>query len=507
MLESRSDELSFTRDRAILDELGLDKDAAEWQSIASASAFWSRYRNATGGNYPFYDNESQLYSILARCRVVGDVFPQAVGVLENLVNYTVGTGYKFQVQPVERGQEKWLCEQCQAIIDEFLERTQFCAELDRELFTAWRTDGDLFCAMYDLGDGFADVRQVPPEYVTQPSDERQVEDWLGDQRPSDWSYGVRTAFGDTQTVYGYYVQWSQNPGDFDYFEADQMVHAKLNVRRATKRGLSDFHCPLVWLHRSNKLMRNTAIGAAVQASIAYIEEYADSITKTQAEDVAFGSSAYTYQDDGDKTRYAQQTEPGQVLGLGPGVKFVSGPTSSEKNGNFLQVAAAVTRLIGCRWSMPEYLISGDASNANYASTMVAESPWVKATEARQAKYGNLQSRILWRVLDTAIKARRLRSMHVSSLEELRRYVKIVPTAPQAAVRDRGVETTRYATMNEKGILSDQTWCEREGFDWEEEQQRGAVKPPPPVIAPPGDGDPEQRATPEQLAKEIWRGYP
>ena len=31
--------------------------------------------------------------------------------------------------------------------------------------------------------------------------------------------------------------------------------------------------------------------------------------------------------------------------------------------------------------MPEYMVSGDASNANYASTLVAESPFVKARQA------------------------------------------------------------------------------------------------------------------------------
>jgi len=516
--EAYTAETAFSRDRAMVDELGLDKEFAEWRSVASIGTFWQRYQNQLGQSFPFYDNEAEWFSVLARCRAIGEVFPQALGVLENLVNYTVGTGYKFQVQPKERGQEKWLVKQCQDIIDEALDRTQFACDLDRELFTSWRKDGDLFIAIYDLGDGFADVRQVAPEYVTQPSDEREIEDWLGDSRPSNWTFGVRTAFGDTQTVYGYYVQWSDNPGDFDYFEASDIVHAKLNARRATKRGLSDFHCPLVWLHRGNKLMRNTSIGATIQSSIAYVEEYAETVTKAQAEDVAIGTSAYTYQDDGDKTRYAQQTEAGQVLGLGPGVKFVPGPTSSEKNGNFLQVASAITRLIGCRWSMPEYLISGDASNANYASTMVAESPWVKATEARQAQYGNVQVRVLWRILEIALQAGRIRSMHAANLDELKRYVKIMHTAPQAAVRDRGIETTRYATMNDKGVLSDQTWCEREGFDWEEEQERGASADPPPMIDPLSGGSAEDGSsvgddkqtdvpTPEQIARQIWKGYP
>ena len=45
---------------------------------------------------------------------------------------------------------------------------------------------------------------------------------------------------------------------------------------------------------------------------------------------------------------------------------------------------AELRAIGSALAMPEYMISGDSSNANYASTMVAEGPAVKTFEEMQA---------------------------------------------------------------------------------------------------------------------------
>ena len=500
-----ADDQAFTADRSLADELGLDTSSREWQLLSQVGTFWSKYRNADGKLFPFYETESQLDNLRARCRSVGQVFPVAITALDTLTDYTVGTGYKFEVMPRRDRVSKDFCRDCEAVVDEFLERTNWVCDRDRELFAESRKDGDQAVAVYDCGDGSADVRLIEGEYITQPSDTRAVERWLGVRDRGSWSFGIHTPEYDSETVWGYYVQWTPNPGDFTYFPACDVEFIKHNVRRKTKRGLSDLHAPLAWLTRHDKLMRNTAVGGAMQAAIAWIEQYAEGTTQAQAESIALGGSTYTYEvsgEGGGSTRYATNyAEPGLVVGMGPAMKYVPGPMGAERNPNFLLIAAAIARLIGARWSMPEYLISGDASNANYSSTMVAESPWVKATEARQSRYGKVQCNILYRVLNIALRSGRLSSFQVGNLHDLRQAVSITAVAPQVQVRDLLKETQRREILKRAGVLSLPTWTEEEGYDHAEEVKRGA-KPELPQAPQFG-----LLPSPQQVAEAIWKGYP
>lgn len=498
----------FRRDLAVRDMTGLASTVAELKSLATYAPFISKYMNAGGHMAPFFCNELELDAIRQRCSITARAFPLAVNAMDNLVNYTVGTGYKFSVNARHDNLSKDFIKACQRVMDEFITRKSFALTIARELFQTVREDGDQAAVIFDLGDGYADLRLVEGQYITSPNDVGQVERWLGDDYGGDWSYGVRTVRGDTQSVLGYYVQWSQEPGDFDYFPSEMVTLVKANVRSSVKRGLSDFHPVLSWLLYHAILKRNTAIGSATLAAIAYIEEYGDNVTQYDAESMALGGSAFTYETDGDfggETRYATPHEAGQVVGLNKGVKYVPGPMGSERGHDFLEVAAGVARLIGCRWNMPEYLISGDASNANYASTMVAESPWVKATQARQAYFAIPQIKILERVLWFAFNAGRLRNLSIRSLAEFREAVEIVATPPQVEVRDVGKETDRNDKLNQAGILSDQTWSEREGLERDVELKRGAKRVEFKQMPLPGINTPIPTA--KQIVQEMWQGYP
>ena len=50
----------------------------------------------------------------------------------------------------------------------------------------------------------------------------------------------------------------------------------------------------------------------------------------------------------------------------------------------VQIVQAGLRALGNRWDMPEYMISGDSSNANYASTLVSGAPFVTGIEWEQS---------------------------------------------------------------------------------------------------------------------------
>src|SRR6185369_4253327 len=95
-------------------------------------------------------------------------------------------------------------------------------------------------------------------------------------------------------------------------------------------------------------------------------------------------------------RNAAYYPPGSVLKVGYGQEYLPGPMGAERNAGFELVGQYSLRRIGVRWNMPEYMISGDASNGNYSSTLVAESPFVKAREADQQFYKRHFLSILWK---------------------------------------------------------------------------------------------------------------
>jgi hypothetical protein len=112
--------------------------------------------------------------------------------------------------------------------------------------------------------------------------------------------------------------------------------------------------------------------------------------------------------------------------------------------------------------MPEFMLSSDASNANYSSTMVAEGPALRMFSRLQAEQVCDDLEVMWRAVDTAIAAGHLPP-------ETKQLVEIQAVPPSLAVRDQLKDTQRFKIENAAGILSPQTWSQLEGLDYAQEQ--------------------------------------
>ena len=116
-----------------------------------------------------------------------------------------------------------------------------------------------------VGDGHTQVRIAEPEQIVQPAAGQQIADHYGlEDEPIDWCFGVATAAGDVEKVFGYHVVW--NPGqwqDFSFIRPGMgdecMTFIKLNTDRNIKRGVSDYYPAFIWLERATE-SGNTAAG-------------------------------------------------------------------------------------------------------------------------------------------------------------------------------------------------------------------------------------------------------
>lgn len=477
-----------------------------------------------GDNAPFWTTEHEHAAIRGVARLFATLDEVAIGSLESLCNYVVGPGAIYKAKPkaefteIVLEQERQLPQAAmqpppqpkaktvvhpeaqravdfvQRIIDTFFEDNGWEDGLERELFLRSRRDGEYFVALYPRGGVHVDARVTDPAFVTEPDSPRRLEDYLGIGTGLDWKYGIPSPPNDSTKHLGYFVSNYGDRNDWEFITPQRMIHMRLNVDREVKRGLSDYYPVYENLERVGRVTGNTLEGVAIQAAIAYIREHAQDVSIGDIEEriAAVATDRISVPRSGGGTRQAnmKRTRPGTVVDITKGMTYHAGPLGDSRRGEaYIAAAQAGMRRVGTRWNMPEYMISGDASNANYSSTMVAESPFVKASEARQWTFFSKKRELLWKVVALVLSKVRGYPWDVRRLKEM---VDISIDPPEIAVRDREAEHRIRKDEHAAGILSKATWAAEAGRDLEHEQALGAQEELPTLPMP---------------TFEQWRGYP
>ena len=426
---------------------------------------------------------------LAEIRSVGNFFASksagGVGPLAALSNYTFGQGFSFTAQAAEFVGEvsEDLIETVQRVINGFVERNRFHGVADREADNRARRHGEALLVLEPTVGGQADLRFAEPSQLTEPSAPRAIENWLAgsgrvdcESFASSWSFGVHTQDCRFDKPFGYHFLWNETGTDWDYLTVDRVQHIKRNVDSCVKRGVSDFLAAQEFLLHSEKLLRNTAVGSAIQAAIAYIVQHASGVTRdgveSQRSEKATRVTNVPTAGGGQRPVYRRPFLPGTVQEISAGKQYLPGPLGSERAPRFIEVIQAALRYVGTRWSMPEYMISGDASNANLASSLVAEAPFVKAREADQLFYSIHFRDLLWKVLKIAFQAGRFHGM-VESFSQLQELIFLKIDPPSVASRDPLKEAQTNKVYVDAGAMSVSTMAQKAGLDYQAEVDAGA----------------------------------
>ena len=432
-----------------------------------------------GAFLPVYQSEQDLAYQRAASRNLITCTGIRTGILNSLTDYVLCPGFTFKAAPPDGTQgDKNLTVAVQRFIDELLDENDFIGDLDREIHCRSREDGDAFVSLHERPGGKVKLRISEPDQITQPADPRDLEEWIGchEKYPSSWSFGVHTREGHTDEPLGYHVVYDGVGNDWDYVPVSRMQHIRRNVTRNAKRGVSDFYEVVNDLVGEVKLRRGMVTGASLQAAVAWILKPPTGSTNAQVTSlVNAASTAYREYEKqtaaGSTTQYIKRYKDGTILGTAPGQEYAEMP-GHDRNEGFQIVGQYALRAIGVRWNMPEYLISGDASNANYASSLVAESPFVKARESDQQFYRRHFLSLVWKALRIAFEAGRF-SRHVASFADLLSLIDIKCDLPTVATRDPlKIAETQEAQIR-MGILSPRTAATQAGLDYDAEVKEGA----------------------------------
>jgi hypothetical protein len=359
------------------------------------------------------------------------------------------------------------------------------------------------------------ARAVEPDQVTEPTNPAGLDKWLDCKEQTNWTFGVHSDCDDAQSVHGFYVQWTNRDQDWDYLPGGNepilppsgpntwIEHAKLNVVRSVKRGLSDFYPIQGNLEIARRVLRNMGEGSAVQAAIAWIQEMAPGTTQAQVNTgtMSRADASYTANtQSGSRTHWLQQYDPATILKVPSGQKYLPGPLGAQNASSFITAAQALLRSVAVRWSLPESFVTGTAENNNFASSLVAESPFVKFAESQQQFYAQRDRRTLERVLWFAWQAGRFGD---AEWVDIKRSVQIIVTPPQIEVRDPEKETAVRKTLHDVGILSRKTWSAQEGLDFDQEQQNLRQEAKEATTTDPGSSQKTKLEALIDLLERFW----
>ena len=444
----------------------------------------------TDGRFlPIYQTEFDLAVIRAMGRTLAQVAPALVGAVRTMCNYTIGAGFTFTASrddtadlPTTRATP--LVDAVQREINTLLDDTDFVGAFDREIHNSCIEDGEVFLHLKPDRCGGVKISRCEPDQVRQPAASRELEDWVSDTFGiacdafvSSWSFGIHTRADEPDVALGYHVVTDESGINWEYIPASRMVHIKRNVPRNAKRGLSDFYPIEADSTRGEKLRRNMAEGAAVQSAIAYVRQHVPGAMRTGVEQMLgenrIGTSPQQLPMGGSRSRSVVQYRPGTVVDLSAGLEYKPGPMGSDRANDFMVVAQYVQRMQAVRWSMPEYMFTGDASNANYSSTLVAESPFVKSCEAEQRFYARHFVSLLWKALHIRWEMGAFDQFGLT-WEELEKTIEIKAECPAVATRDELANVQRQEILIRLGLLSRKTAASQNGLDYEAELALGAT---------------------------------
>lgn len=451
-----------------------------------ATAFASGEHPRQFGEFgPFIRSESDLRMLRDLSRWMIEVNPYLTGLYRALTNYVVGTGFVHRVTS-SVGASDVTRRRVEAWIDEFLELNDWDGDRDRETFLREHRDGQAFTRIFPQDDGeFSLIRFIEPEYLGEPSDASRLNDWLSDFMPGEWEerqnwrFGIHTLERDVENPLGYFVDWcpGQRHSDWEYVPAREATYFKANTDRTVKPGLPDTFAIQGIATSVLGLLHSTLSGARAQARIAYFTQYEAGVTGEGVGRMVAGEQ--TRRDNRSRTEYlSSHDDAAEVRHIPEGRSIKHGPEGSAGTDRYILAIQAGLRCVGVRWCAPEFLVSGDASNANYASTLVAQSPFVLSVQADQYRFGKRMGAMIWNALRFAFAAGVFKGLpNAEDWRTFRRSLRVQPEGREIASEDsqnRMLETDRRLKLVAAGLMSDTTAAAEEGLEIAEQESEGAA---------------------------------
>lgn len=420
-------------------EAYLGPDGELWNQIGASAGL--------GIDEPPYRSDGELDAIRSKCRWLSRENEFAINGHENRVSYIIGWGHTYTV--VGRSDEvtQEMTARVQAWLDSWLRINRWPIRQQEALFRGDR-DGETFIRLFRGQDGFLRVRFVEPSAIRTPTG--GYKDYT--------SFGIETDPEDIEEVIAYHILDQLNKGE--WVSATDIQHRRYNADSGMKRGLPLFYAVRKNLSRAERILRNMSSAAAIQAAIALIRKH-ETAAKTAVKTFLDARANLQVTNVDGTTGNVMHYPSGSIIDAPAGMEYIF-PKEGLDPSKFVVALQAELRAIAARLVMPEFMLTSDASNANYSSTLVAEGPAVKKFERDQQTQIQYDLEIIDVALAYAVECGQLAAADVAA-------VKVHAEPPSVRVRDTVKEAQAAQILSTLGWLSPQTGAAQFGLDYQTEQ--------------------------------------
>jgi hypothetical protein len=388
--------------------------------------------------------------------------PLAKRQVRNITSYLVGRGLKV-TSPSEDAQE---------IIDNFIDDPDNYWELFiREESNRLQIDGEIIVLLYvNTGDGTVKIRDIEPneivEVILSYEDYRKI---LALKRV----YTKKVYSDDFKTYHTVQIEDYIQPGEPDPNNSNvirDFLFVKMPTVATQFRGVPELASHLYWLKQYRQLLDARINLNKMRAS--YIWDVSVDGTDTDVSNVRKANS--------------KPPRPGTVKFHNAKVTWE--PKSLNINAQDSESDIRAVKLMTVAGSgQPEYMVSGDASNANFASTQETTFSFLKCLEDYQDLFEYFIGSLLGKVCAYAQKYGAAPAQFLNADgEEIKGNNLVNITFPETKPKDIEKLGRYLQTLQLMQIASNETLAGMAGIDWETEKPKleseaedGYPEPEPP----------------------------
>lgn len=308
-------------------------------------------------------------------------------------------------------------------------------DIEDEIFRRLLRDGEFFIEWFGSLQSLR-MRFIDVENIVEPVETPNVGE--------SWTYGIATPVDDVANVLGYFVKRHANDNRLEFVSAENITHVKLDADMNMKRGEPLIVSVSKAVNRLNEKREFQHILMRMRLAIAFVQKVPNA-APSQLRGLAqkTGTPQSTTNDEAIKT-----FKPGTVLTTNNAEYDFKSPQLDA--GDVIALFRDDELCVAQGMGIPEHILSENAQNANYASTLAAESPFVQS--------------VYW-YRDTLTAPFKEIFIRVTGEEE------VSISYPNIESRSYGEDAKAVIGLNAARILSRQTGQERLGHDPELEAER------------------------------------
>jgi len=342
--------------------------------------------------------------------------PEGKAIIRNLVNYIVGTGIDYTCQDENPEVQEWLTETLDSPGIEFAKR---------QVSIVRRTlrEGEVFIHKITGDKGTTKAfRFYHPAEISEVAKD-----------PNDSEVVVKY-------VRKYRVDGQEKTDEID---ADEIHHIRYDVDEDVDRGRPKMENILKRIKSYENWLDDRILLNRSKTNI-----IGEKIVKGSSSRLSSGAlpatSTARYQDD----EYAVQApRPGTIITHTEGIEY-KWNVPDIKAADTAEDGRQIRLSIAAGAQMPEYLLTSDASNANYSSTAVAESPFVKSIETERLFFELEFKKLFAWMIKRAIEGGALpaTSTETKIKEAARRNLRVLKAKKSLAVNESHLEEIESQMM-------------------------------------------------------------